>query len=58
MNNQNQKTGAQSPNDLKLSDREAGQDACVAGLPGAGSMTSAAVRCSAWLGDVSVASIN
>ena len=43
---------AKAPNDPKLSDCEAGQDACVAGLPGAGSMTSVAVLCSAWLGDV------
>ena len=50
MKNQISKTGAQSPNDLKLSDCGAGQDACKAGLLGAGSMTSAAVRCSAWLG--------
>ena len=39
-----------TPNDPKLSDCEAGQDACVAGSAGAGSMTSVAVRCSAWLG--------
>ena len=41
-----------TPNDPKLSDCEAGQDACMAGLPGAGGMPSVAVRCSAWLGDV------
>ena len=40
------------PIDPKLSDGGAGQDACTAGSAGAGSMTSVAVRCSAWLGDV------
>ena len=39
-----------TPNDLKLSERGAGHDACAAGLRGAGSVTRGTVRCSAWLG--------
>ena len=39
-----------APNDIKLSECGAGQDACMAGSAGAGSMPSVAVRCCAWLG--------
>ena len=61
MKNQIEKTGDQSPNDPKLSDCEAGRDSCVVcgkADAEAGGVTSVAVRCSAWLGDVAVDDID
>ena len=45
---------AESPNDLKLSDRGARRGTCMVGGKAAveaGAVTCGAVRCSAWLGD-------
>ena len=58
MTTHTEKDNELGPNDLKLSECGAGQDACVAGPPGAGSMTSVAVRCCAQLGDVTVDDID
>jgi hypothetical protein len=54
-------TRAQSPNDLKLSDREARRGTCMVGgkaAAEAGAVTCGAVRCSAWLGDDRLRFIN
>ena len=49
-------TRAQSPNDLKLSDRRSGRGTCRWAERGrwsaAGAVTAQPVRCSAWFGDV------
>jgi len=60
MNKRIEETGAQSPNDPKLSDGGARRAGCgdmagagwakVAGWSAAASVTRGAVRCSAWLG--------
>ena len=53
MNKRIDETGAQSPNDPKLSDRGVRRGTCMAGgkaAAEAGAVTHGAVRCSAWLG--------
>ena len=48
-------TRVATPNDPKLSDGGGWRDGCAGEGGGAASVTAAAVRCSAWLGDVGIA---